>query len=50
MNPIRIGIRDKSLAILDKAMRNNPEARIQYAKAGAYCQRLEKMDWRIAGG
>ncbi|MEM1216255.1 MAG: S46 family peptidase, partial [Bacteroidota bacterium] len=29
LNPIRIGIRDRSLAILDEAMRENPEARIQ---------------------
>ncbi|MEL7222874.1 MAG: S46 family peptidase, partial [Bacteroidota bacterium] len=35
LNPIRIGIRDKSLAILDEAMRNNPEARIQYASKQA---------------
>jgi hypothetical protein len=35
LNPIRIGIRDKSLAILDQAMRNNPEARIQYASKQA---------------
>ena len=31
INPLRIGIRDKSLAILNQAMRENPEARIQYA-------------------
>lgn len=31
LNPIRINIREKSLGILDKAMRTNPEARIQYA-------------------
>lgn len=31
LNPIRIGIRDRSLQILDEAMRENPEARIQYA-------------------
>lgn len=31
LNPIRIGIRDRSLRVLDKAMRENPEARIQYA-------------------
>ncbi|GJM32937.1 MAG: Asp/Glu-specific dipeptidyl-peptidase [Saprospiraceae bacterium] len=31
LNPIRIGIRDKSLEIIGKAMRSRPEARIQYA-------------------
>lgn len=31
LNPIRIGIRDQSLAILDKAMRADPAVRIQYA-------------------
>ncbi len=31
INPIRIGIRDKSLGILDEAMRNDPLTRIQYA-------------------
>lgn len=31
LNPIRIGIRDQSLRVLDLAMRENPEARIQYA-------------------
>lgn len=31
INPIRIEIRDNSLAVLNRAMRQNPEARIQYA-------------------
>lgn len=31
INPIRIGIRDRSLAVLDEAMRNDPEDRIKYA-------------------
>lgn len=31
LNPIRINIRDKALGILNKAMRANPEAHIQYA-------------------
>jgi len=31
LNPIRIGIRNKSLQVLDLAMREKPEARIQYA-------------------
>jgi len=31
INPIRIGLRDRSLAILNKAMRDNPTSRIQYA-------------------
>lgn len=31
LNPIRIGIRDRSLAILDEAMRADEEVRIQYA-------------------
>jgi len=31
LNPIRIGIRDKSLSILNKAMRADPAAKIQYA-------------------
>ncbi|RMF01879.1 MAG: S46 family peptidase [Bacteroidetes bacterium] len=35
INPIRIGIRDRSLAILDQAMRHNPEDRIRYASKQA---------------
>ncbi len=35
LNPIRIGIRDKSLEIIGEAMRNRPEARIQYASKQA---------------
>jgi len=35
LNPIRIGIRDKSLAILDEAMRADEEVRIQYASKQA---------------
>lgn len=35
LNPIRIGIRDRSLQVLDQAMRENPEARIQYASKQA---------------
>ncbi|WP_020537730.1 S46 family peptidase [Lewinella cohaerens] len=31
LSPVRIRLRDRSLAILDQAMRDNPEARIQYA-------------------
>lgn len=31
INPIRISIRDQSLDVLDKAMRSDPAARIQYA-------------------
>ena len=31
LNPVKISIRDQSLAVIDKAMRSNPEARIQYA-------------------
>lgn len=31
VNPVRISVRDRSLGVLDKAMRANPEARIQYA-------------------
>ncbi|MBR9919517.1 MAG: S46 family peptidase [Bacteroidetes bacterium] len=31
IDPVRISIRDKSLAILDKAMRQSPETKIQYA-------------------
>ena len=31
LNPVKIGIRDQSLAVIDKAMRSTPEARIQYA-------------------
>ncbi len=35
LNPIRIGIRDKSLAIMDAAMREDPQVRIQYASKQA---------------
>ncbi len=35
INPARIALRDQSLAVLDKAMRENPEARIQYASKQA---------------
>lgn len=35
INPARIELRDKSLAILDRAMRKFPEARIQYASKQA---------------
>ena len=35
INPIRIRIRDQSLDVLDKAMRSNPTARIQYASKQA---------------
>ena len=35
INPIRIRIRDQSLEVLDKAMRSDPEARIQYASKQA---------------
>ena len=31
LNPIRIDIRDKTLAILDQAMRSDPQIKIQYA-------------------
>lgn len=31
LNPIKIGIREKALEIIDEAMRNDPEVRIQYA-------------------
>lgn len=31
LNPIRIGMRDKSLAIIDQAMRNDVKTKIQYA-------------------
>ncbi|MCB0705705.1 MAG: S46 family peptidase [Saprospiraceae bacterium] len=31
IDPVRISIRDKSLAVLDRAMRQNPETKIQYA-------------------
>lgn len=35
INPIRIGIRDRSLAIVNKAMRINKETRLQYASKQA---------------
>lgn len=35
LNPIRIGIRDRSLAIIDEAMRSDPQIRIQYASKQA---------------
>lgn len=35
LNPIRINIRTKSLSIIDDAMKENPEARIQYASKQA---------------
>ncbi len=35
LNPIRIGVRDISLGIIGEAMRNYPEARIQYASKQA---------------
>lgn len=35
LNPIKIGIRDKALAIIDEAMRNDPEVKIQYASKQA---------------
>lgn len=35
LNPIRIGIRDRTLSIMDQAMRNDPQARIQYASKQA---------------
>ena len=34
IDPVRISIRDKSLAVLDRAMRQNPETKIQYASKG----------------
>ena len=30
LNPIRIGIRDRTLAVMNEAMRNDPEVRLQY--------------------
>ena len=35
LNPIKIGVRDKALEIIDAAMRNDPEVRIQYASKQA---------------
>ncbi len=35
LNPIRIGIRDRSLEIIDEAMRSDPQIRIQYASKQA---------------
>ncbi|OAV45900.1 peptidase S46 [Lewinella sp. 4G2] len=35
VNPIRIGMRDKSLAVIDSAMRANPQVKIDYASKQA---------------
>lgn len=35
LNPIRIGIRDRSLAVMDAAMRRDPQVKIQYASKQA---------------
>ena len=35
INPIRIGVRDKALAVIDREMRNSEEVRIQYASKQA---------------
>lgn len=35
LNPVRIGIRDRSLAIMDAAMRRDPQVKIQYASKQA---------------
>lgn len=35
LNPVKIGVRDEALEIIDEAMRNDPEVRIQYASKQA---------------
>ena len=45
INPIRIGMRDKSLAVIDSAMRANPQVRIDYASKQARIANAWKK-WR----
>ncbi|MEI9808228.1 MAG: S46 family peptidase [Bacteroidota bacterium] len=45
INPVKIAIRDKALAVIDGFMRKDEQIKIQYTKNIRYVQSLEKMAW-----